>query len=208
MNTERSRTPSPGILGGALLVASLSLATSACAQSSSAAIEAAQAGGHFVVCRHAITNDFREREPVDYDDPATQRQLNAEGERQSVRLGEAFERLGLSFTEVVASPMHRAYRTAELMTEGTVRRDSIWHTNGSDYEGPANQARLQALRRPVPDGSVLIVSHIGTMASAIPEARGRVGEGDCVVVRPGEGSHTVVGVVEWEAWLEAAGLGG
>jgi len=186
------------------LVATLSLVTSACAQSSSAAIDAARAGGHFLVCRHAITNDFREREPVDYDDRTTQRQLDEEGEQQSVRMGEALRRLGVSFAEVVASPMHRAYRTAELMTESTVRQDPIWHTNGSNYEGAANEARLRALARPIPNQNVLIVSHIGTMTSAIPEARNRVGEGDCVVVRPLEDGHTVVGIVEWEEWLEAA----
>jgi outer membrane protein TolC len=37
------------------------------------AIAAARAGGAVIVCRHAITAPTREVEPVDYDDPSTQR---------------------------------------------------------------------------------------------------------------------------------------
>lgn len=170
-----------------------------------AAIEAARAGGTILLCRHGITGSFREREPVDYDDPTTQRQLDRRGEEQSRRIGAALRRLGVQLTEVVASPMRRAYRTAELMFDQPVRIDSIWHTNGSVYSGPARDARLRFLARPVLAGNVLIISHIGTMSSVVPEVEGAVGEGDCVVVRPDGDGHEVVGIVDWQAWIEAAG---
>jgi phosphohistidine phosphatase SixA len=169
-----------------------------------AAIAAARAGGTIILCRHGITGSFREREPVDYDDPTTQRQLDRRGEEQSRRIGAALRRLGVEVIELVASPMHRAYRTAELMFDQPVRIDSIWHTNGSDYRGPARDARLRFLARPVSAGNVLIISHIGTMSSVVPEVEGAVGEGDCVVVRPARGGHDVVGIVDWRAWIEAA----
>lgn len=192
------------VLGVLLAAASVPGVHEATAQGSEReAIRAAIEGGTILVCRHAITNSFSEREPVDYDEPSTQRQLNREGERQSRRMGEAMVTLGIEIGDLVASPMHRAYRTAELMFDRTVRIDGIWHTNGGPYDGDARDARLRFLAEPVTEGNTLIVSHIGTISSVIPEARGRVGEGDCVVVRPEEGGHELVGIVDWRAWIDA-----
>jgi phosphohistidine phosphatase SixA len=165
-----------------------------------AAIAAAREGGAILVCRHGITDSFSEREPVDYDDPSTQRRLDERGEAQSRRIGEALARLGVEVTSLVASPMQRARRTAELMFDRAPLIDSIWHTNGSDYTGRALDARRQFLSRRVTHGNVLVVSHIGTMTSVLPGIDGGVGEGDCVVVRPRGEGHDVVGVVPWQAW--------
>lgn len=167
------------------------------------AIEAARAGGVTLVCRHAITDSsHREQEPVDYDDPATQRRLSPEGERQSRSLGEAFRALRIPVDDVIASPMQRARRTAELMF-GRATIDSTWHTNGSDYGGPPLEARRRMLRSP-PATVRLIVSHIGTMGSVLDGIEHRVAEGDCVVLRPTSDGFTIVGVVPWRSWLLAA----
>lgn len=170
------------------------------------AIAAARGGGTVIVCRHAMTRSMREVEPVDYDDPATQRLLSREGERQSAAMGRALRALDVAVAELVASPMRRAVRTAELMLEGPPVIDSIWHTNGGSYSGAARAARARVLSTPVPSGNRLIVSHIGTMSSVLPDARGKVDEGDCVVVRPdGSGeAFDAIGVVPWKAWLRAA----
>ncbi len=164
------------------------------------AISAARAGGVVLVFRHAITDDFREREPVDYADPSTQRKLDERGETQSRAIGRALDRLGVQVVDVVASPMHRARTTARLITGRDPGIEPMWHTNGGSYGGRPREARRAFLSRPVEAGTVLVVSHIGTMESVLDGIRGRVGEGDCVVVRPGDGGYRVVGIVPWEAW--------
>ena len=164
------------------------------------AVDAAVEGGVILVCRHAMTDSFNEREPVDYDDPSTQRRLSPEGERQSVRIGRAWSELGIRVTALVSSPMDRAIRTAERLHAHPIRIDSTWHTNGSRYGGPARDARRRFLSTAAGDGVTVVVSHIGTMTSVLPEVRGRVAEGACVVVRPGTGSYTVVGVVAADRW--------
>lgn len=164
------------------------------------AVTAARRGGTVIVCRHAITGSFREREPVDYADTTTQRLLNRAGERQSRRLGEALRALGVEVTELVASPMSRARRTAELMFDREPTIDGAWHTNGGSYGGPARDARRRTLSEPVESGNRLIVSHIGTMSSVLDGIQRRVGEGDCVVVRPLGDGYDIIGVVEAEAW--------
>lgn len=170
------------------------------ASESNGAVTAARRGGTVIVCRHAITNSFREREPVDYADSTTQRLLSRRGERQSRRIGEAMSALGIEVAELIASPMSRARRTAELMFAREPVIDSTWHTNGGSYSGSARDARRRTLARPVDGGNRLIVSHIGTMESVLDGIRGRVGEGDCVVVQPGGDGYEVVGVVEDDAW--------
>ncbi|MEM7418030.1 MAG: histidine phosphatase family protein [Gemmatimonadota bacterium] len=189
---------------GALLTvgSSMLVGAPAAAQTTDAAraVAAAQAGEVVLVCRHAETDSFREREPVDYDDPTTQRRLDEGGEAQSRRIGAAWRELGLEVTRLVASPMDRARRTAELMLDRPPQIDSIWHTNGSDYSGAARDARLAFLRTPVERGVVVVVSHIGTMSSVLPDIRGDVGEGACVVVRPRPEEPEIVGVVASEEW--------
>lgn len=164
-------------------------------------------GGTTLVCRHAITDSTREIEPVDYDDPSTQRLLSPEGERQSVVMGRAIDRLKIEVTELVASPMRRAYRTAELMLGRPAAIEAIWHTNGGSYGGVALEERRRTLAAPVERGNRLIVSHIGTISSVLPSAEDRLGEGDCVVTRPAGSSHSVVGFVPWEAWERVAAAG-
>jgi phosphohistidine phosphatase SixA len=159
-----------------------------------------------IACRHAITESADEDEAtLRYDDPSTQRRLSAEGERQAADIGKAFRALRIPVAEVIASPMQRARRTAELAF-GEARLDSTWHTRGDNYGGPKRQRRAEELGRPVERGVRVIVSHIGTMYSVLPSIRGELDEGDCVVVRPrGEARYDVIEVVPWRAWLEAAG---
>ena len=66
-----------------------------------AAIEAARSGGTIILCRHAITGPFREREPVDYDDPSTQRRLDSRGR---TRAGGSALRCGISESRSSRSP--------------------------------------------------------------------------------------------------------
>ena len=184
---------------------SVRAASTAAQPRSAAAIEAARGGGVTIVCRHGITDSFSENEAtLRYDDPATQRRLTPAGERQADSVGRALRALGVQVTEVVASPMDRARRTAELAF-GRPRLDSAWHTRGEDFSGWKMTARLQTLGAPIVRGNRVVVSHIGTIYSVLPSIRGQLEEGDCAVVRPeSAGRFAVVGVVPWRAWLDAA----
>lgn len=162
--------------------------------------EAAVRGNATLLCRHAATTAFREVEPVDYDDPGTQRRLSEEGEAQAREMGRAMKARGMRFSEVIASPMDRAFRTAELMAGRGAIIQPIWHTNGGSYRGPALRARRSALARPPGEGTRLIVSHIGTIASTVPEARSQLDEGDCAVVEGGDNGFRLLGFVPWGSW--------
>jgi phosphohistidine phosphatase SixA len=169
-------------------------------------VEAARRGGVVIVCRHGMTDDAREDEmTLRYDDPSTQRRLSARGERQSEAMGKAFRALGIPIGEVIASPMQRAQRTADLeFGAARVVQDSTWHTRGENYASK-RQRRLEVLGQPAQRGNRVIVSHLGTIQSLLPSIV--LEEGDCVVVRPrGSEKYDVIEVVPWRAWLRAAHL--
>jgi phosphohistidine phosphatase SixA len=170
-------------------------------------IDAARGGGVVIACRHAMTDAFDENETtLRYDDPATQRRLSARGERQADAMGRAFRALRINVTDVIASPMQRSRRHAEIAF-GAPALDSSWHTRGSDYSGPKRERRLEQLSHPASQGNRVIVSHYGTMRNVLPGIRDNFQEGDCIVVRPlGDGKHETIEVVPWRAWLRAAHL--
>ena len=164
-----------------------------------AAIDAARKGGVVIACRHGITNqsDPEDETTLLYDEPSTQRRLSAAGERQGQEVGLAMRELGIRFAEVIASPMQRARRTAELMG-GEVSLDSLWHTRGDNYE-PKRAARRALMSQPVSNGNRLIVSHVGTLTSVL-QFRGSMAEGDCAVVRPLGDRYAMIALVPWAAW--------
>jgi phosphohistidine phosphatase SixA len=169
------------------------------------AIDAARRGGYVIACRHAATDSFDENEmTLRYDDPATQRKLSPGGERQSEAMGRAFRTLEIPIAEVIASPMQRARRMAEIMF-GEVKLDSLWHTRG-DYYAKRREPRREALGQPVARGNRVIISHLGTLGSVI-RIPDELEEGDCMILRPGGATtHDVVGKVSWREWLRAAGI--
>jgi broad specificity phosphatase PhoE len=193
----------PTLALGAFTLPSIALEQSQGAR----AIEVARNGGVVIACRHAITDPTYENEmTLRFDDPTMQRRLSARGERQAEAIGSAFRVLRIPIGEVIASPMDRARRTAELMA-GRADLDSLWFTRGNNYGGPALQQRRDVLGEPVAQGNRLIVSHVGTLNSVLPALRPQLEEGDCVVVRPADGGrYAVVEVVPWRAWLRAAHL--
>ena len=169
-----------------------------------AAIEAARRGGTVIACRHGVT-DHRQREnemTLRYDDPTTQRRMTTEGERHAASVGAALRTLGVRVTEVTASPMERAWRTAELMF-GTPTRDSTWFTRGDKPTTEQLEARRRAVATPVATGNRAIVSHLVTLQSVLTTT-GSLEEGDCIVARPTGTGHEVIGQVPWRAWIDAA----
>jgi phosphohistidine phosphatase SixA len=173
-----------------------------------AAVDAARAGGVVIACRHAMTDSFNENEAtLRYDDSTTQRRLSPRGVRQAEILGRAFAALQFPIAEAVASPMHRARRTAELIGASALVLDSAWHTRGTDYTGWKSVRRIEHLSSAPQRGNRLIVSHVGTMQSAIRGLPANSQEGDCGVVRPlGLERFEVAGILRWRELLRSAGM--
>jgi broad specificity phosphatase PhoE len=162
-------------------------------------------GGRIVVFRHAATDSGIDM-TNDLTDCSRQRNLSAEGRRQSRGIGVAFERLGIPVGRVLASPFCRTRDTARLGF-GRVRVSRALLS--VEFFASPGAARRRGLRRlltvrPPRGTNTVLVSH----GSAISDATGvDAEEGDAVIVVPRRGKRgfAVVSTVAADQWPRMAG---
>jgi Histidine phosphatase superfamily (branch 1) len=126
------------------------------AQSRPSDVELAQmlgAGGHVIVLRHGATHpDQADTDPLNHDNIAKQRQLNAKGEDAAKALGAAFKQIGVPVGKVITSHFNRAYQTAKLAGFDNVEK-SIDVTEGGLVVSPNETRRgLPQARKHGPAG--------------------------------------------------------
>lgn len=140
-------------------------------------------GGLVVACRHAITSHEREdRQPVDFGDPSTQRVLSAAGEAQAIALGKTLGALEIPFGPIYASPFDRTRRTADLM----FGRVEVHEALSSASREKSDELRALTTGAVAAGSNRFLVTHQGLLYRSFPSVpQGTIGEGDCLVARPG-----------------------
>src|ERR687896_132148 len=167
-------------------------------------VERLRGGGHAVVFRHAATEPGMDT-TSDLTDCSRQRNLNAEGRRQSREIGRAFRRLGIPMGRVLASPFCRTRDTARPGV-GRVRASRALLSPEffpSVREGPRQGLRRMLAARPPRGTNTVLVTH----GSAIFDATGlNPEEGDAVVTAPRRGGrgYAVVSTVRADEWARMA----
>ena len=69
-----------------------------------------RAGGLVILLRHGSTfAEQKDAEPVNFDDPATQRNLNPKGKDLAKEFGDSIRRAGVPVGQVYSSKFNRAY---------------------------------------------------------------------------------------------------
>jgi phosphohistidine phosphatase SixA len=148
-------------------------------------VERLRGGGYVVLFRHAATDTGMDTTD-DLSDCSRQRNLNAEGRRQSRDIGRAFERLGIPVGSVLASPFCRTRDTARIAFGRATPSRALLSV---EFFSSPREARHKGLRRlleaePPAGTNTVMVSH----GSAIFEATERdPEEGEAVIVEPGPG---------------------
>jgi phosphohistidine phosphatase SixA len=167
-------------------------------------VERLRRGGHAIVFRHAATEPGMDT-TSDLTDCSRQRNLNAEGRRQSRSIGRAFRRLGIPVGRVLASPFCRTRDTARLaFGRGRTSRALL----SPEFFPSTREGRRRGLRRllaarPPGRSNAVLVTH----GSAIFDATGlNPEEGDAVVTAPRRGGrgYAVVSTVKAEDWARMA----
>lgn len=194
-------------------VAALLVAFSAYAQSRPSDGELAQmlrAGGYVIVMRHGATYaDQADTDPLNHDNVAKQRQLNAKGEQAAAVLGEAFRSIGAPVSKVITSHFNRAYQTAKLAGFDNVEK-SIDITEGGLVVSPnENNRRATAFRKlastvPPPGTNVVIVSHKPNTIDAFGKDWFEVKEGEATIFKPDGTAYRVVARVQMDEWPQIA----
>jgi phosphohistidine phosphatase SixA len=166
-----------------------------------AVIAALRQGGLVLYLRHGETEKKADADAVDFDDCATQRNLNDAGRRMAKTIGDGLTRLGIPIAEVRSSPFCRARDTA-LIAFGQARIDLTLLSRGKPDE-PEEQARLPQLRlllssTPSRPGNEILVGHSPPMDRL---AQVHLDEGEMAVFRPsGNGQFAFLGRIRPEHW--------
>jgi phosphohistidine phosphatase SixA len=191
----------------ALLVAALLALTGGCGQEegsvdsrSAMLVERLREGGYVLALRHAATDSGMDTTD-DLSDCSRQRNLDAEGRRQSRSIGRALRHLGIPVGRVMASPFCRTRDTARLAF-GRVRASRALLS--PEFFASPREARQEGLprllrTRPQPGTNTVLVSH----GAAIYPATGRdPEEGEAVIVAPRRGRRgfDVVATLEAGEW--------
>jgi len=194
-------------------ITALLLAVPAFAQSRPSDVELAQmlrAGGYVIVVRHGATHaDQADTDPLNYENIAKQRQLNAQGEEAAKGLGEAFKRLGAPVSKVITSQFNRAYQTAKLAGFDNVEKNIDVTEGGLVVSPNENNRRAAAFRKlastvPSPGTNVVIVSHKPNIIDAFGKDWFEVKEGEATIFKPDGAAHQVVARIQMDEWPRIA----
>jgi phosphohistidine phosphatase SixA len=183
---------------------------------SSALLERLRGGGLVVFLRHTHTGQGSD--VIRYDvtasglaDCSKQRDLDVVGETQATAVGRGLSNLGISFSEVLASPYCRTLKTARLAfpTQKVVVEDgltSICQASGRDFD--SRTARLRKLLSTRPGaGNRILVSHncnIRALSKSLAmECARKPNVGDAIVFSPNGSQFELLGCVTRES-MEAA----
>ena len=170
---------------------------------SSVPVDRLREGGYVVTFRHAATDSGVDTTD-DLSDCSRQRNLDAEGRRQSREIGRAFERLDIAVGRVMASPFCRTRDTARLAFGRVQPTRALLSV---EFFASQREGRREGLRRllkaePQPGTNTVLVTHGSAILDAIGE---EPEEGDAVVVEPGRGKrgYAAVATVPVDDWRSA-----
>lgn len=158
-------------------------------------------GGYVVLLRHARSDYSKMDDPkAAPTDRSAQRNLSDDGIADAKMIGNIFNRFGISFAEVVSSPLFRTRETAELAvghTDTTMALRSLAIT--------AEQRRV-ITTPPAPGTNRLLVTHHFVIENNVTRfPPGMVNESEAVVIRPtGNGQFDTVGRIRMKDWVRLA----
>jgi broad specificity phosphatase PhoE len=182
-------------LGAALGAVCALHARPAAAQDDAGLLAELRRGGLVLACRHALT-DTTGPHPVSGDRRSQERNLSPEGEAQARRMGRTIGALRIPIGTVLSSRYYRTRETATLAFGQVEETDSL--------QQPTTLEAFQRLlgRAPRSGTNTVLVSHQAFIRRAAPEStHGTIGEGNCVVVRPGGGTRfEVLANLTAEGW--------
>jgi phosphohistidine phosphatase SixA len=152
--------------------------------------------------RHARTdrsfNEQRDPVPVARKD---QRNLTDEGIRDAALMGVVFRKYGISFSEIVSSPMYRCVETAEYAAGKPTSTTMVLRT----FPATSEQAAL-VFKAPKRGTNRLIVTHHFVIETHVAGIKpGDVGESEAAVVRhKADGTIELVGRITLDDWQKLA----
>ncbi len=172
-------------------------------------VQALQSGGYVIYFRHFETGaDYNDQHLVELGKCSTQRQLNANGATQAIRVRDAFVKINIPVGEVLASPFCRAWQSADLAFGRHKQVDGLKLPPSKVYTEQDKSIMKSELlplinNAPQKDVNTIIMAHDDNLpAAGGPEIKV---QGEAVILKPlGNGKFDVVAEILPGQWTSLA----
>jgi phosphohistidine phosphatase SixA len=169
-------------------------------------VSALRNGGLVILLRHGSTfADQKDAIPVNFDDPATQRNLDPKGKDLAKEFGESIRRAGVPIGQVYSSKFNRAYETAVLAGfSGIVKTDDVTEPK-DDVSAEEKARRAEAMKKmlstaPRAGTDTIIVTHLPNIIAALGQDWSNMAEGEAGIFRPTNGGFELLARVQMADW--------
>ena len=162
------------------------------AQAAESVWDALRAPGSVVILRHSYAPGSFDPPTARLDDCSTQRNLDEGGRTQARRIGEAFQRHGISVGAVLSSPRCRCLDTGRLAFGRAERWDPL---QGALNDTELRHRQVAEIKRRIAaheDGPPLVLVTHGSVVADLTSLNIRMGA-FVVLRRAPDGTHAVVG---------------
>jgi phosphohistidine phosphatase SixA len=166
-------------------------------------IDALKKGGHVIYLRHSTTDhNSNDQDPVNYTDPATQRNLSEDGKARATALGKAWRTLGIPVGRVVTTPFCRGIETGWLaFGKGETSDDLAFAIGTDEAEAKRLGKSLKSMMSVAPEAGTnsIFISHSANLKEALsvwPKE-----EGVSIVFKPSaNGELEYLGEIPIQQW--------
>jgi broad specificity phosphatase PhoE len=172
--------------------------------------QALRSGGLVILVRHGATfPDQADTDPLNFDNIATQRNLNDQGKALAKAFGESLRQAGVPVGKVYTSKYNRAYETAVLAGFKDIEKTADITEGGLVVSPNENGRRVAALRKmlgtlPAAGTNTVLITHQPNIIAALGKDWFDVKEGEASIFRPANGSYALVARVQMDEWPRIA----
>lgn len=172
--------------------------------------QALRAGGLVLVVRHGATfPDQADVAPINFDNVASQRNLNDKGKALAKAFGDALRQAGVPVGKVYTSKFNRAYETAFIAGFKDIEKTVDLTEGGLIVSPNENNRRSEAFRKmlavaPADHTNTVLITHQPNIVAALGKDWFDVKEGETSIFRPADGGYKLVARVQMDEWPRIA----
>jgi broad specificity phosphatase PhoE len=198
------------LVAAAGLFATFTMAAPAARADDKEIATALRAGGLVLVVRHGATfADQADKAPINFDDVASQRNLNDKGKALAKAFGDALRQAGVPVGKVYTSKFNRAYETAVIAGFKDIEKTTDLTEGGLIVTPIENNRRSDAFRKmlavaPTDHTNTVLVTHQPNIVAALGKDWFDVKEGETSIFRPDGSGYKLVARVQMDEWPRIA----
>jgi phosphohistidine phosphatase SixA len=173
--------------------------------------QALRAGGLVLVVRHGATfPDQADTAPINFDNIASQRNLNDKGKGLAKAFGDALRQAGVPVGKVYTSKFNRAYETAVIAGFKDIEKTTDLTEGGLIVSPNENNRRADAFRKmlgvaPKDHTDTILITHQPNIIAALGKDFFDIKEGETAIFRPdGAGGYKLVARLQMDEWPRIA----